>query len=366
MTQPPATPGRKLVSRSASEISWKIPKFFWTPTHSGETVGVLSVGSLAIAAGRPEAGKSSFGRMLCAQVTKGTLPGELEGTPANAMYIAGEENLEYNVVPGLLAAGADISKIEMPEVEFTEPDGTMETVGIVPEKDMSDLIALCHEKNIRFVVVDPLMEYMNGADIYKNDQVRAKLRPWVRMADEINGVVLAIAHLNKAPTGDVVAGINGSSAFGEVARCVLGFSKSNDDDFRIMSVEKNSTGKSGFAWTYQMVGVDITHPETKETANVGTYQLGDESDLTVGDYLRDQGESSAAKEDARDFLQELLKDGPVRSPEVYKEAEEAGISKDQAKRAKSKLGVRAKKDADGWWWALPEKNNGANAEASAA
>jgi hypothetical protein len=77
--------------------------------------------------------------------------------------------------------------------------------------------------NITVVIVDPVMSTVGaGVDIHRNNEPRVHLEPWARIAEQINGVVIGVVHLTKAPKGDVAAAINGSSAFGEVARSVIG------------------------------------------------------------------------------------------------------------------------------------------------
>ena len=82
-------------------------------------------------------------------------------------------------------------------------------------------------------------------------------------------------HLNKSGNGDVVAGINGSSAFGEVARSIFGFAKdpNSEEGDRVMSQEKNSIGNEGAAWTYRIEGKEITNTQGK-TGSFGTFVLG--------------------------------------------------------------------------------------------
>lgn len=81
-------------------------------------------------------------------------------------------------------------------------------------------------------------------DAHRSNEVRERLKPWVDLAEQIDGVVLGIVHLNKSGNGDIVAGSNGSSAFGELARAAFGFVKDPDcdDGDRVMSQEKNSLG----------------------------------------------------------------------------------------------------------------------------
>src|SRR5690606_38268685 len=88
----------------------------WAWEHGGK--GRIAVGTLALFAGRPGAGKSTGGRWMAAQVSNGTLAGHWHGNPANVAYIAAEESARYVVKPGLRAAGADLRRVFMPRVEL--------------------------------------------------------------------------------------------------------------------------------------------------------------------------------------------------------------------------------------------------------
>ena len=58
----------------------------------------------------------------------------------------------------------------------------------------------------------------------------------------------------------------------------------------------------------------------------------------------------------QDFLAGLLRDGPRPQTEVEERARKAGLTIDQLKKAKAKLGVQSKKRPgfrDGWDWELP-------------
>ena len=49
--------------------------------------------------------------------------------------------------------------------------------------------------------------------------------------------MIGVVHLTKVPGSDIVAAINGSSAFGEVARAVIAFAKDpqSDNGERVLS-----------------------------------------------------------------------------------------------------------------------------------
>lgn len=322
---------RTISLESFSGMEWEVPTWGWEPDFNGQPHGAIPVGSLSIHAGRPGAGKSSSGRNFAAQVSKGTLPGCWYGTPHNVAYIAGEESLKYNVIPSLVASGADMKRVLHPQVSFHAPDGVHEIVPLVPDKDMRELTALLKARDVKLVIVDPLMEYMGGGsiDIYKNDQVRAKVKPWAKLAEDIDGIVIAIMHLNKSGNGDVVAGINGSSAFGEVARSIFGFAKdpNSEDGDRVMSQEKNSIGSEGAAWTYRIEGKEITNTQGKK-GNFGTFVMVGDSDQTVGEVLRDMsdGVSTENHTDCEVWLGDYLtQSGATPRKVVLADAAKAGF-----------------------------------------
>ena len=66
--------------------------------------------------------------------------------------------------------------------------------------DEAALTADFIERDISVVIVDPVMSTVGGkVDLNRNNEVRDYLEPWARIAEAINGMVLAIVHLSKAP-----------------------------------------------------------------------------------------------------------------------------------------------------------------------
>ena len=244
---------RRVVLRRASDVHDDVPTWAWT--YGGR--GRIALGTAALFAGRPGAGKSTSARWLSSQVTTGTLEGCWMGTPGNVAYIAREEAVEYIVKPSFRAHGADLGRVYFPEAE-TLIDGESST-GPVTVGDIASLTEQLIEADVHLVVVDPLMSMLGSkTDVNRNNEVRAILDPWRTLAEQINGVVLGVAHLNKSGNGDVVAGINGSSAFGEIARAVFGFAKDpqSEDGDRVMSQEKNSLGDETLALRYRTTSTD--------------------------------------------------------------------------------------------------------------
>ena len=70
-----------------------------------------------------------------------------------------------------------------------------------------------------------------------------------------------------------------------------------------------------------------------------------------------EGEERTKLEDARDFLRDLLSDGPIEASKVEKQARGAGIATATLRRAKTALGIKPWKSGfdGGWNWELPRR-----------
>ena len=72
-------------------------------------------------------------------------------------------------------------------------------------------------------------------------------------------------------------------------------------------------------------------------------------------------ENRSELQHAKEFLMELLRDGPVSSTTVFEAAKENCISKSTLNRAKYKLKIKSKREGglgnEGeWYWRLPESS----------
>ena len=82
-------------------------------------------------------------------------------------------------------------------------------------------------------------------------------------------------------------------------------------------------------------------------------------------------EERTAKDDAVDFLKDLLSDGPMKEREVHKEAQQVGISRKTLRMALLELGIKPKKigfNPSYWIWgfsyedALKSEDSSSNIE----
>jgi len=350
--------GSRWQVRTLDTIDTAVPEWAWE--YDGR--GRILKGGLTLFVGRPAAGKSTAARWFAAGWTTGTLSGCWEGKPINVLYVAGEESWRHVVAPSLQAAGADPKRLVR-----LESDG--DPARITAGADKADILAVCADNEIRAVILDPLMSTLGaGPDLYRSNEVREALTPWAEIAEAIDGVVLGIGHLTKAAR-DVTAGINGSSAFGEVARCVFGFAvdREAEDGTRVMTQSKNSSGVDGLNLAYR-IGQQHVAVSDGRTADMGRFELIGATDRTVRDLLADEqatGRESAVSECARWLKGFLSAKGQTPSLEVRAEGAGFGFSERTIQRAARKLDIQVERTREvppKTLWALPPS---ANTEAAA-
>lgn len=347
---PDVNGGERIDFVKASTLRTRAAEWAWEYDGGGR----IPRTALTLFAGRPAAGKSTTARWFAAGWTRGTLDGCFLGHPINVLYVATEEALEEVVAPSLIAAGADMDRI----VVATEKNTPARLKSVEHEEIITQR---CVDNNVRAIVLDPLMSTIGGrSDVNRTNEMRDRLDPWVRISEAINGPILGICHLVKTPGGDVLAAINGSSAFGEVARAAFGFAvdRDGDDDARIMSQVKNSFGRDGLNLAYR-IGVRDMVLDDGETSQVPRFELVGPTDRAVRDILVE--ERSTRTESGVERCQKWLKGyltlhGESTSTDVFAAGAEFGFSLRMIQRSAPKLDVavqRTRGVPSRTLWSLP-------------
>jgi predicted ATP-dependent serine protease len=267
---------RTVTLREASGITDGVPEWAWSYGDKGR----LMRGTLNLFAGRPSAGKSTGARFFAAGYSNGTIGGCFDGSPQNVAYVAAEESIKYMVKPSLRAHGADLTRIVFPEIYF---DGQQIRLQSVRDEDLPAKQLV--KRNVSIVFVDPIMSTIgSGVDIHRSNETRTHVEPWQRIAEKIGGLVIGIVHLRKQFGTDILGAINGSSAFGEVARGVIAFAADETGEERVLSQTKNAAGENDLAMLYS---IEPTTVQTDEgPAEVGKFVPGALSERRASDLLR--------------------------------------------------------------------------------
>lgn len=334
----PALTMRKLSSYTARPVAW-----LWNQR--------IPLGKITVLGGDGGEGKSFVTMAIAAAVTTGaTLPGGSIPTPADVIVWNAEDDADDTILPRAEACGADTDRIHILE-EVT-------VAGVREKFRLKHLGYLCDalekQPEVALIIIDPISAFLEECDSKSDTDVRSRLQPLVDMAKENKVAILMVMHLNKGEHGSILHRLNGSVAFGALPRSVL------------------------FAGTHALTGqksIDcIKHnlsagdPEPIEFAlneELGRIEWrGINMDLTAKAIYNSKLRANRGSqgEGAEDFLRDILSGGEVESKRIFSEARDRGISDMTLKRAKAKVGVRARKRGIGegsrWFWGISEDAHG--------
>lgn len=342
---------RHLVLTSASSVPTRAVHWLWSDR--------IAVGTLALVAGREGLGKSSAVMWLVAQLTRGTLPGERHGQPAQVMICATEDSRAHTLVPRLMAAGADLTRVHFVEVQQGEIH-----LGLDLPRDLVALEQSARDNDVALLVLDPLMSRLGSdLDTHKDGDVRRALEPLVAIADRVGMSIVGLIHHNKSSTSDPLSAVMASKAFTAVARSVHTVAPDPDDDTeqrRLLGTIKNNLGRGDLptlSFTIEGYRFDTDDGETGWTSRV---VWGDEVPGSIRDALErgreDQSDRSQVTEAAEwmtDFL--IVGGATAKSADVKKAGHAAGYSERTIQRARERLRleVRSQGFPRCTWWSLP-------------
>lgn len=320
----------------------------------------LALGKLHILAGAPGQGKTTLALAMAATVTiGGRWPDGSKCTQGNILVWSGEDDPADTLLPRLLAAGAERSRCYFIQ-------GTRSADGDVlpfdPARDLQGLLQAIEQiGGVRLLVIDPVVSAVTG-DSHKNTEVRRALQPLVNLATACECAVLGITHFSKGGQGiDPAQRVVGSVAFTAVARVVMVAAKvkslEDGQDSRILARSKSNIGPDDGGFNYH-----LEQCEPMPGIQASCIAWGAAVQGTARELLTDPDEE--ANEEAQDvagFLRSLLADGPLSAKAIYKDADGAGYSRDQIKRASLKQGIEKRKTGmdGGWVWALSEPEGSA-------
>jgi hypothetical protein len=306
----------------------------------------IPLGKVTVLDGRPGLGKSLMTLDIAARVTQGrAMPDGFDPAmgPRNVLIVTAEDDWEDTVVPRLMAAGADLTRV------FRLDD-------LVIPNGVADLEARIIEVQAALVVIDPLVAFvLSKYDLYRDQDARAALKPLAMVAGRTEAVVVGLRHVNKSQGAPAQDRGTGSVAIGGAARSnlIVGPDPDREGHFVLASIKTNLGPKPpSLGYSLEPVEVSLSDGITEVVVVrwEGTVDL-DADDLVVGEK---QGEAVA-------FLEGELADGPKPSKVVKAAAESRGLSWTGAvRKAADRLHVVKYSTAVGvpgseWMWRLPDR-----------
>jgi putative DNA primase/helicase len=318
--------------------------------------GWLAKGKLHIFAGAAGTGKTTIAIGMAATVTRGDLfPDNSVCQKGSVLIWSGEDSTADTLVPRLMAAGADLSKVHF----VSNTVNHHEIRSFDPASDMQSLMLRAAViPDLVLLIIDPIVNAVAG-DSHKNGEVRRALQPVVDFGEKLNCAVLGITHFSKGGQGkDPLERVTGSLAFGALARIVLATAKKNDGDEmqRLVCRAKSNIGPDSGGFIYSLEQMQVQEGIFSSYAVWGEPLEGSARDLLAEPDQNSFGDASkTALEDAKDFLMEQLANGELPQQEIQEEAKGAGHSWASIRRAKTALNIISSKSIldKRWYWKLP-------------
>lgn len=354
-----ATPGARQAYNSvtkgivqikcAADITPESIKWLWD--------GWLAHGKFHIFAGQAGTGKTTIAIALAATISRGgRFPDGTKSPVGNVLIWSGEDSKEDVLVPRLLAAGADRSKIHF--------IGNVEHQNEIRSFDPATDIPIMQEEatcigDVSLLIVDPVVNAVAG-DSHKNGEVRRSLQPLVDFGEKLGCAVLGISHFTKGTGGkDPLERVTGSLAFGALARIVLATAKitENETTKRIFCRAKSNIGVDHGGFEY-----DLHQKEIEGYQGIFSSYLmwGQAIEGSARELLAENetDKDSSEVDEAEQFLRELLVSGAMTSGEVKSESIDAGHTWATIRRAQKRLGIKPKKSGmkGKWFWNLNSQN----------
>lgn len=324
--------------------------------------GRLVLGALNLLVGLPSKNKSTLATDLVARLTRGQLPGDLSGKPSLCFIASAEDTRDHTLVPRLMAAGADLSLVRF-LTYFVDDTET----GIILPKHVDQLEVEMREQGAAFTVIDPVAAHFDTAiDSHRDASIRAALAPLHHLAERTEAAVLALAHLNKSQSTDLFVKVGGSIGMSAAPRSILLMASDHEAEEespnRLLVHGKSNLSAPAPTLRFRAESRSIEGWEGEQIDTVGLAWLGEAPDVKASDVLSPTGgDDKSALDDAVEFLEGLLGEGPVGSKDVQRQADEVGVSRITLRRAKKARGVVVRKEGghfgpgkQRWVWALPD------------
>jgi putative DNA primase/helicase len=319
---------------AAEDVSWLWP-------------GRIPAGMISILDGPPKVGKSSVVIDLAARITTGR-PWPIavgKNEPRAVILIGHEDSPAHTIRPRLDAAGADPARVHL----LTEISGRLPNL----PTDIDEIEKAIISAGAALVVFDPISAYLGGADLHRDNEVRAALAPLAAVAERTGAAILFLRHLRKNGGVDAISRGLGSVAIGALARCMMMVLADPDDDAAKLltwpAINVASQPRS-IRWRFDVA----------PTGKPPRICWDDNSCDVTADQVLDRQDGRqrepSALERATKWLREELQHGRLPSAELQNRATVAGYAERTLKRAREALGVLTARDGHTrtWYSELPK------------
>jgi putative DNA primase/helicase len=325
-----------------------------------------------LVAGEGGLGKSMLLAWIAAAVSRGKdWPcGEGKSRRGSVIILSAEDDAADTIVPRLIAADADCSKVHILEAVRKDDEGHR---SFNLQLDLPELEKTIEQlDDVLLVIIDPITSYLGKVDSHKNADIRSVLEPLGKLAAKRHVTVIANTHLSKASGGGANSRVIGSVAFVNHARAAFIVTADPDDSGkRLFIPSKTNLGKPRQGLAYRIA--DAALPGQDYGSVIwAPYVKWEDAPVTISAdqamaALAGGPEGRSAIEEAKQFLLDVLSEGQEGQKEIKRQAEETGFHWRTVRRAKDMLGVEAIREGGigengRWVWRLTNKSKVSTSE----
>lgn len=277
-----------------AEVDWLIP-------------GLIARGEMALIGADGGTGKGIYYSQLIAAVTTGKgndfFP-EAPKEPGSVLILSGEDDPSKVLRPRLLAAGADLSKVNVITADsYFRQRGTLLTI------DSQALQAKISQLKPDLVINDPIQAFLPaGLQMNNRSEMRGVVTPFKSFCAAVNAAGATVCHTNKKSN---VAGrqrLSDSSDLWDLSRCVIMLGYSKTDEAVYASVEKDSYARKPMTTLFTIEGTTVEGVRTAVAVYKGR------TDRNDADFVFQRTAKPATTRDsAKDAILSVLEDSKLGS-----------------------------------------------------
>ena len=320
----PATP--PLVIVRLSDVEPQIQPYLWR--------GRIPSASSTLIGGKQGCTKNLFAYDVIARVTTGSAwpdePRGLRREPQQVILLEAEEHLESSIVPRIVAAGADPSRVHFVKGAPTQNPDRTRLISI--QSDAERIESLVRRLgDVGLVVVSPVTSYLGTVEQNSNEQVRNEIiHPLKTLAETVGCAVVILKHPNKDwKNADPLERIGGSAAWTETMRCVVFIGTDPDEPVdeknprRCAHWIKFSIGPTPDPISWKIYLADSGAPAIYYLSDPITFSA---TEMLVG--RRKCQERKSKRECAAEWITKTLETGPTTAA-AFNDAAMAAVERDR-------------------------------------
>ena len=344
--------GKTAVGVETKEIEW-----LWKP--------FIAFGKVTMIQGDTGVGKTSLMVKIVADCTNGLKPptqfhGELQeqekAEPLTTFYVTTENGIEDTLIPMFDLYGGDREHLYYQD----EDEGHF-----VLNED--EIRAVVRQFGAKLIVIDPWQEFLDDIASTSNEKIRAMIRSVQRVAEETGAAVVLCGNFTKARAGsDLNKGMGGA----ELTNTLRSLLTVREDPYGNSHIRILKTTKMSFIGKelspvglkqeedYTVSYIQWLEYKAEQEERIAKEKLGRSSGGKGSDEKNNENDQEKSRiQKGKDFLLEVLENGPMDSRILYEKARARGISRATLNRAKVLAEVHSKQQGNrSSLWKLGEWN----------